>query len=205
MSLINEALKRTRDTSFQSTATRSDGANVYRIESGAPASAVGSRSGVWATLVVAVIALAVGTVLATRFIKHARSINAGFTDIVASSDTPTSAPAVSKKSAPEQPHANEANTKTADDKLVAKVVEKLKAEQSEAAEPLATPPAPPSRPELPKLVLQGITSEGSAREAMINGLNLHEGDDVEGARVVSIEPRRVKLQFDGRDILLRLP
>jgi len=156
-------------------------------------------------LVVAVIALAVGTVLATRFIKHARSINDGFTDIVASSDTANSVPVASKKSVPAQPTADQANAKTADDKLVAKVVEKLKAEQAEAADPMAAPPAPVPRPELPKLVLQGITSEGSAREAMINGVNLREGDDIEGAHVVAIETRRVKLQFDQRDILLRLP
>ena len=205
MSLINEALKRTRDNSFQSAATRFDNASVYRVHGNEPASAVGSRSGVWATLVVAVIALAVGTVLATRFIKHARSINDGFTDIVASSDTANSVPVASKKSVPAQPNANETNTKTADDKLVAKVVEKLKAEQAEAADPMAAPPAPVPRPELPKLVLQGITSEGSAREAMINGVNLREGDDIEGAHVVAIETRRVKLQFDQRDILLRLP
>ena len=40
---------------------------------------------------------------------------------------------------------------------------------------------------------------------MINGINVREGDDVDGARVVTIESRRVKLQFGEREITVRLP
>ena len=40
---------------------------------------------------------------------------------------------------------------------------------------------------------------------MINNQTVHEGDDIEGARVVTIENRRVKLDFNGHEITLRLP
>jgi hypothetical protein len=205
MSLINEALKRTRDTSFQSPANRFDTASVYHVNGSSPASAVGSRSGMWATLVIAVIALAVGTILASRIVKHARSINDGFAGIAAASDKSAPSSVVSTKPAPTPPQATGIDSKTADDKLVTKVVEKVGTEQADAAVAPSAAPAPPPQPELPKLVLQGVTSEGNAREAMINGVNVREGDDIEGARVVSIESHRVKLQFDQRDILLRIP
>jgi hypothetical protein len=189
MSLINEALKRTRDTSFQSAANRFDTPSAYRVNGGTPGSAVASRSGVWATLVIVVIAVAVGTTLATRIIKHARNITDGFGGGLPLSDTTAQAPVASTKPAPPPPHASETDTK-----------------QAEASvEPPAAPAPPPPQPEPPKLVLQGVTSEGSAREAMINGVNVREGDDIEGARVVSIESHRVRLQFDQRDILLRIP
>jgi len=205
MSLINEALKRTRDAAFKSGANRSNATDGYRVGNGSPASAVSSRTSIWATLVIAVITLSLGAVFATRFIRNARSINDGFADIVTSSNTTAAVPVAPQEPATTQSPATEIDTKTADDKLVAKVVEKLKAEQVVAAEaqPAKAPSAP--RPEPPKLVLQGITSDGAAREAMINGINLREGDDIEGARVVSIEPHRVKLQFDQHDIVLRMP
>jgi thiol-disulfide isomerase/thioredoxin len=63
-----------------------------------------------------------------------------------------------------------------------------------------TPPAPAE----PNLQLQGILSDGKSREAMINGVSVKEGDDVEGARVVSIDKKQgVKLQFQGREIVLQ--
>jgi hypothetical protein len=188
MSLINEALKRTRDTSFQSAANRFDTPSAYRINGGSSGSAFGSRSGVWATLVIAVIAVAVGTTLATRIFKHARNITDGFAGSLPLADISAPAPVASTKPAPLPPHASETDIK----------------QTEAAAEPAATP-APPPQPEPPKLVLQGVTSEGSAREAMINGVNVREGDDIDGARVVSIESHLVRLQFDQRDILLRIP
>ncbi|HTS17147.1 MAG TPA: redoxin domain-containing protein [Verrucomicrobiae bacterium] len=62
--------------------------------------------------------------------------------------------------------------------------------------------APPS-PATPNLQLQGILSDGKSCEAMINGVSVKEGDDVDGARVVSISRKLVKLQFQGREILLQ--
>jgi hypothetical protein len=199
MSLINEALKRTRDSSFQSPVNRAAVATSYRIEGGTSHSHVSSRGGVGTTLVVAVIAITVGTVFATRLIKHARTISAGFGDAIETVAAPAPTPPAIADCVPsrrDSPPPAVPERQVQEDQLVDKVVEKLKAEQA-----TAKPPAP----EPPKLVLQGITSGGGAREAMINGINVHEGDDVDGARVVAIEPRRVKLQFGDRELLVRLP
>lgn len=40
---------------------------------------------------------------------------------------------------------------------------------------------------------------------MINGVTVREGEDIEGARVVTIESRRVKLDSGRHEIILRLP
>jgi hypothetical protein len=60
-------------------------------------------------------------------------------------------------------------------------------------------------PEPPKLILQGITSAGDSREAMINGVTVTEGEEIDGARVIAIESRRVRLEFAGRELVLRMP
>jgi hypothetical protein len=65
-------------------------------------------------------------------------------------------------------------------------------------------PASPPPPAGPNLHLQGILSDGKSWEAMINGVSVKEGDDVEGANVVSINKKLVKLQFQGREIVLQL-
>jgi len=67
--------------------------------------------------------------------------------------------------------------------------------------PSAVPPAPKL---LPKLVLQGVTIHAGIREALINGQIVGVGDEVEGAKVVAIEPMRVRLSFDGREFTLSL-
>lgn len=65
----------------------------------------------------------------------------------------------------------------------------------------STTPPPPAAP---TLQLQGILSDGKSCEAMINGVSVKEGDDVDGARVVSINKKQgVKLQFQGREIVLQ--
>jgi hypothetical protein len=139
--------------------------------------------------VVAAIAITVGAVFSTRFVKHAHAISAGFDEVAEAPATPAPAPVLAKRPAV-------SDAKPSEDQIVAKVLDKIKAEQV-----TAKPPAP----EPPKFVLQGVTSEGGAREAMINGVNVREGDDVDGARVVTIESRRVKLQFGEREITVRLP
>jgi hypothetical protein len=47
-------------------------------------------------------------------------------------------------------------------------------------------------------------SEGQDREAVINGVSVHVGDNLEGARVTAIDARNVRLQFGEREIVLRL-
>jgi hypothetical protein len=66
-------------------------------------------------------------------------------------------------------------------------------------------PAPTPLPEPPKLTLQGVMIEGQDREAVINGVSVHVGDNLEGARVTAIDTRSVRLQFGDREIVLRLP
>ena len=57
----------------------------------------------------------------------------------------------------------------------------------------------------PKLVLQGILLASQSREAMINGDLYKEGDNIDGARIVSIERGLVKIEFAGNEIILRIP
>ncbi len=90
-----------------------------------------------------------------------------------------------------------ADAKTTEDQIVNKLMERIKAEQG------ATPKT--ASADLPKLVLQGITYAKDGSDAMINNQTVHEGEEIEGARVVTIESRRVKLDFNGHEISLRLP
>ena len=72
-----------------------------------------------------------------------------------------------------------------------------------AANAAPSAPTTPPAPAQPILQLQGILSDGKSCEAMINGVSVKEGDDVEGAHVVSINKKLVKLQFQGREIVLQ--
>lgn len=54
------------------------------------------------------------------------------------------------------------------------------------------------------LILQGTTVFANRRVAVINGQRLRVGDQVQGARVVEVQPFQVRLQRAGRDIVLRL-
>src|SRR5438445_10774832 len=76
---------------------------------------------------------------------------------------------------------------------------------SALADPAPGTGATPPVPEPPKFVLQGIISAATWREATINGYAVREGDEVDGAKVIAIESRRVKLQLGDREILLRMP
>lgn len=46
--------------------------------------------------------------------------------------------------------------------------------------------------------------DSRSREAMINDISVKEGEDIDGAKVISIERKLVKLQFAGREIVLRI-
>ena len=201
MSLINDALKRTRDASFQSGQSRPMTVDAYRVSNRTESSSIGSRSGVWVTMLVIVMAAVTATIFGLRLMRpsqrlhdalemNSESKNVGRM----SSRGAASGDAAYNKSIPVA--TVKPDRKVEEDKLVDRVVEKLKAEQ---------PAAPPPPPEPPKFALQGITSGAGGREAMINGINVREGDEVDGARVVAIESRRVKLQLGEREILLRMP
>ena len=208
MSLINEALKRTRDASFNGAAMPA-AAPSCRVQSGVESS--GSKSTLLITVLVASVAIAGVVGLAARVTRRVASLKDGFGPSAGATpavpearqpepstgpaSTPVSSAKVQAPPAEPTPSAPAVDPKSGEDQLVARVVEKIKAEQA------AKPPAP----EPPKYVLQGITSAKDGSEAMINGLSVREGEDIEGARVVAIDRRTVKLDCGGHEIVLRLP
>jgi len=214
MSLINEALKRTRDTSYQDGASRPVFVEKYRVSGGEDGVAHGSRSGTWVSLLVVVMAAVAVLVLSLRVTRPSRNLRDAMS---ASSETSATDPKPREIAAPVVVRKPEPVTipvvtprpekKTAEDKLVDKVMEKIKAEQTAAQEAPTPPPAPVvvPAPEPAKFVLQGVTSGAGWREALVNGSIVREGDELDGARVVAIESRRVKLQVGDHEILLRMP
>jgi hypothetical protein len=205
MSLINEALKRTRDSTYQSAQTSPPVVSAYRPECGGKAQ--GSKRmfvvmGVSAAAVLAgVIVLAVWVVPRIQTVKDGLtpgkdlSITETMPSIPASRAAATTAvsPKTEVAPAPRAPAVTPpSDAKGAEDQIVAKVMERIKAEQ-------------PAAPSTPRLVLQGITYASDNRDAMINGVTVREGEVIEGARVATIESRRVTLNFNGQEIILRLP
>lgn len=218
MSLINEALKRTRDASYQSVAAPPLVAPSYQIQSDVDSRA--SKTGLLVTVVIALVAIVGVATVGLRIATSIKKLKDGFapnasvttakTNKPEPPSRPVSMPATSARveaPASEQtpaipapvltPSTPAANPKVAEDELVGRLMEKIKAEQAAAA------PKPP--PEPPKMVLQGITFATDGSEAMINGISLRQGEDIEGARITTIERRAVRLDFGGREIVLRLP
>lgn len=64
--------------------------------------------------------------------------------------------------------------------------------------PPTPPPSPPPRPR-PALVLQGVGIQGKYRDAMINGVTVKVGEEIEGAKVLEIQMGWVLMQFDGQE------
>lgn len=54
------------------------------------------------------------------------------------------------------------------------------------------------------MILQATSVSRDSRKAVINGKTLSEGDKIEGARLVAINPYEVTLSQSGREISLRL-
>lgn len=220
MSLINEALKRTRDAAANGGAPPPTVAS-YRIQSKVESS--GTKGSFLATILIAGVVLVGIIVLGSRIAKRIQNVQDGFAGNTDTSVTdppvmetkpnqpaikpamePAPMPEVSPKTEVTSPPAPvttaivpAADTKATEDQIVNKLMERIKAEQGAAPKTASD--------ELPKLVLQGITYAKDGSDAMINNQTVHEGDDIEGARVVTIENRRVKLYFNGHEITLRLP
>jgi len=91
--------------------------------------------------------------------------------------------------------------------------------ESESAQP-EPEPAAPSAPALvdgrtylqsvripagPTLVMTGIAWSDSIQIALINGMTLEAGDQLESVTVVEVEPKRVALTHDGVTFYLRMP
>jgi hypothetical protein len=220
MSLINEALKRTRDASANK-GTPAPTVASYRIQSKTESS--GTKGNFFVTILIAGVVLVGVIVLGSRIAQRLQRVKDGFasnadasaTDtpvvetkpiqpVVKPATEPAPMPEISSKAeitSPPAPAATAvalpADTKATEDHIVDKLMERIKSEQSMA------PKTPTDG--LPKLVLQGITYAKDGSDAMINDQTVHEGDEIEGAKVVTIESRRVKLDFNGREISLRLP
>jgi len=71
-------------------------------------------------------------------------------------------------------------------------------------EPAGVAPAVVPPRALPALSLQGILRGGKFAEAMINGYTYRVGDTVGGARLVAIEDSAVRLVLDGHEFTLRM-
>jgi Type II secretion system protein B len=207
VSLINEALKRTRDTTANAGAPAPVVAS-YRIESKVESS--GAKGNFLATILIAGVVLVGIIVLGSRIAKRVQNVQDGFATnadapAVDAKPTPTASkpatepapmPDVLPKAETTSPSTPE-DAKSTEDQIVTKVMERVKAEQGTIPKTVST--------DLPKLVLQGITYAKDGSDAMINDQTVHEGDDIAGARVITIENRRVKLDFNGHEITLRLP
>jgi len=213
VSLINEALKRTRDAAATAGPSTPVPAS-YRIESEVESS--GTKGNFLATILVSGVVLVTVIVLGSRLARSVQSVKNGFASNADASMTdappvetkptsratkPTTEPApmpeVSPKAEMTSPPVASAGAKATEDQIVNKLMERIKAEQAGAPKTAAA--------DLPKLVLQGITYAKDGSEAMIDNQTVREGDDIEGAHVVAIENRRVKLDFNGHEITLRLP
>ena len=59
--------------------------------------------------------------------------------------------------------------------------------------------------EVPNLKLQGIYFRRSNPSAMINGRSVYLGEELEGARVISIERTSVVIEIKGQKQVLHLP
>ena len=216
MSLINEALKRTRDASYQSVAVPPAIPPSYQIQGNVKP--CGAKGTLFVTALVAVVAIAGIVALASRIVPSFEKLKEGLASSanVTIAETTRPAPQAPPASMPgkvetpgptqapptpalaQTPPTSVVDPKVFEDQLVTRVMDKIKAEQA------ATAPKP-ALPEPPKLVLQGITYAADGSEAMINGVSVRVGEDIEGGRVVAIDRRSVKLDFDGREIVLRLP
>jgi hypothetical protein len=204
MSLINEALKRTRDATYQSAQTSPPATTQYHMESEAkargPKTALLVMGVIGAAILAGVVIVALWVVPRIRSVEESLTPGQDLSTAKAKPSTPVTHPTptadVSPKTEVASPSTPQApvtippsDTKGAEDQIVAKVMERIKAEQ----------------PAAPQLVLQGITYGSDNRDAMINGVTVHEGEVIEGARVVTIENRRVTLDLNGHQIFLRLP
>ncbi len=207
MSLINEALKRTRDSAYQSAQTSPPVAAEYRLESGAkargPRRVLLVMGVIGAAVLAGVIVLAVWVVPRIQSVKDSLAPGKDLSIAEMKSPTPAKPPAPTVEVSPKtgvalpstaQPPvaAPPSETKGVEDQIVARVMERIKAGQ-------------PAAPTAPPLLLQGITYASDNRDAMINGVTVHEGEEIEGARVITIENRRVTLDLHGHEIILRLP
>jgi len=201
MSLISDALKRTQ----QNTSRPSPRPPMLRKPaSAAPAASSDTSRNVLVLVVVGMVLVGGGALFGLWQLYSMFAANAKQVAEVSVMEAPRPAPVkeepkpVKTVAPPPIPDDVKAAVRAAQLEPPKPKTEPVVATPPPAPPPVAAkPPAPPK--EFPKLVLQGVTIHGGVREALISGQIVAVGDTVEGAKVVSIEQRKVKLLFDGRE------
>ncbi len=176
MSLINEALRRTRDQSFRGSPPTHAAAPSYRLEQSLP---IRSRRFSW--LVISSASAFTVVALAVLLVQ--------LRGVPANPPAPLAVPPVVVPAPAEV---------VVDSELAARLTEQMAL--TAAAKVAPVPPTP--EPDPPQFTLQGITREGRNFEAMINGRTVRVGDEVDGARVIAIERRLVRLQHGRHTVTL---
>ncbi|MCS7048291.1 MAG: hypothetical protein NZ483_03225 [Verrucomicrobiae bacterium] len=205
MSLINEALKRTRDMSFQQPGSPPA---PYRAPQWTPPRTTQPFSQKW---IITVIAVSIAAALLGIVLNNYRPDLP--TKPVVTGPIPRPVPPDTTPPTPTGSPTS-ADPAQAEAELVTSLLSEMQTQQkptppnppaSEPVDPPATPTIPaPIHREPPRLLLQGIIRGGAASEALINGLTYRVGDEVDGARIVAIESGLVLLDFHGTEIRLRL-
>lgn len=187
MSLINEALKRTREQSASAGyAVAATPPADYRVAT--PARPGRRRASVWRG----------GTVVGLVLLAGAIAWGFHLVRIPSTPAVPVASAALltGQVSVPPSKPVPEALPAPKPEVAAAALV---------PAEPIPVPAtAAPEPSPLPALQLQGVSRFNGVYEAMINGFTLRVGEEVEGARVVVIEPRLVRLTYRGETVELRL-
>lgn len=218
MSLVNEALKKVRvESAARQTASAYDASLVPPPYYGGESR---GRSPLWwaaGTAVVLSFVLALTIVLSMSPGEVAQVTSSGAAPQVEPPISTVQTPAVASPVV-------ETTTTPATVAPVPRVETTQVAEVPVApAEPETVVPAQPAVPALPTLVegkvyiqsveaatgikvrLDGVIWSESTPTALVNGVNLGVGEEIDGITLVQIEQRRVKLQAQGKSFFLRLP
>lgn len=122
-------------------------------------------------------------------------------------NSPTPAPAAEPLVGPPAPPAKELPPPSRNPfRLPAELANLLEEQHRQMMEPQARPAGPVTRKDpLERLQLQGIFWGTPQPQAIINRQILSVGDEIEGARVVSIGKEGVVLSLEGREVVLEPP
>ena len=180
MSLINEALKRTRDATHQKNMTGQPDMTQYKLEH--HPSLPTRKQTRWLVIgAVGLMLLGIAGFVTWKLLQVKPK-----PAVVAAPVTP--------------PPAGNLSDPVLMDKLVERM--KPKTEPVAPAPPVEVPVVVPVEP--PKFALEGITRDGQGFEALINGVSVRQGEEIDGAKVTAIDSRGVKLNWCGQEIVLRM-
>jgi hypothetical protein len=213
VSLINEALKRTHERSVPAGYAISAPPADYHVTTPARPARRKAATGRWLLgvgLAAAGVAAAVAVML---LVRQPPAATAAASDPAGAVSAAPTKPAVEPRVAPVA--AVVPDPKVNEDQVVSRVLERLEKTQAEVkgaatasavttVEPAPAPVAAivPAGPA--PLVLQGISRYAGVYEAMINNSTVKVGEEIDGARVLAIEARAVRLSRGGEEVTLRL-